>query len=435
MKTQMILIGMLSFVMIACKPSSEAISPDGNVRIGVQVTGNGQLNYSVTYKGNSIIQDALLGLVLEDGDTLGNHLKITGIESRMIDETYPVYAGKCDRVHNNCAEIAVALEEKQSGRMYSVILRAYDDGVAFRYVVPNQPSIHNYNVSGELTQFSLGGERRIWMQTITKFYKNHYEHPYQSMILDSVPSGTRIQLPLVLQGNNFAGAISEAELKDYAGLYLEKGIKSDNVILAATLSRINDEDIPVRQTDSIITPWRLVMLADRGVDLIKSNLVYNLSKPCKIESPDWIKSGKVAWDWWNDQQAVGHPFEKGMNNATMKYFIDFASETGLEYMLIDAGWGVKGLKIDYMDGDLQHIVDFYYKTAACAANNRLLVDFHGSCKPTGLNRTFPNVMSYEGVLGLEHCKWSKRITPRHNVTIPFTRILVGPIVISSHFCI
>ena len=225
------------------------------------------------------------------------------------------------------------------------------------------------------------------------------------------------------------------------------------------------------------------MLADRAIDLMKSNLVYNLSAPCKIQNPDWIKSGKVAWDWWNDQTVVGQSFEKGMNNATMKYFIDFAAETGLEYMLIDAGWygaaddtiaditkcvpgidipelvsygrnknvgiilwtnwintrnqleealktysdwGVKGLKIDYMDGDLQRIVDFYYKTADCAARNKLLVDFHGSCKPTGLGRTYPNVMSYEGVLGLEHCKWSKRITPEHNVTIPFTRMLVGP---------
>lgn len=480
----MILIGMLSFVAMACKQLPQATSPDGKTRIGVQVTESGQLNYSVTYKGIPIIHDALLGLVLENGDTLGNHLEIAKVESRFIDETYPVYAGKCDTARNKCTEITIALKEKQSTqRIFNVILRAYDDGVAFRYVVPKQPSIKTYHLLSELSQFTLGGAYRMWTQAVTKFYKNHYERPYEPMMLDSMPVGMRVQLPLVFEGEQFVGAISEAELKDYTGLYLERGTVLNSATLTATLSRADEKDIPVRQTDSIVTPWRLIMLADRSVDLIKSNLVYNLSEPCKVQAPEWIKPGKVAWDWWNDQKVIGQTFEKGMNNQTMKYFIDFAAETGLEYMLIDAGWygaaddtiaditkcvqgidipelvsygrsknvgillwtnwintrnqleeamktyfdwGVKGLKIDYMDGDLQRIVDFYYKTAECAARNKLLVDFHGSYKPTGLNRTYPNVMSYEGVLGLEHCKWSKRITPEHNVTIPFTRMLVGP---------
>ena len=483
MKMQMSLISMLLLVITACSSSPEAISPNKNVRIGLQLTSQGTVKYDVTYKGSLVVKDALLGLVLESGDTLGKHLEIVKVQSKILDDTYPVFAGKCDSIQNHCVEIIVQLVEKQgSKRKLNLVLRAYNDGVAFRYIVPNQPTMRSYNLLAELSQFSLVGKNRIWSQVVSKFYKNHYEHPYKPVMFDSIPAGTIMQLPLVFEGSRYAGAISEADLKEYAGLYLQKSTLQDTS-LVATLSRVREEDIPVRLTDSIITPWRLIMLANNAVDLVKSNLVYNLSTPCKIKNTDWIRPGKVAWDWWNDQNVSDQSFKKGMNNATMKYFIDFAAETGLEYMLIDAGWygtaddtiaditkcipeisikelvaygqeknvgiilwtnwintrnqleeafkiysewGVKGLKIDYMDGDLQPIVDFYYKTAECAARNKLLVDFHGAYKPTGLSRTYPNVMTYEGVLGLEHCKWSKRITPEHNVTIPFTRMLVGP---------
>jgi len=474
---------MLLLVITACNSSPEAISPDRNVRIGLQLTEQGTLKYDVDYKDTSVVEDALLGLVLENGDTLGNRLEIVKVQSKVLDDSYPVFAGKCDSVRNHCVETTVQLVEKQGyKRKLNIVLRAYNDGVAFRYIVPNQPTMYSYNLLGELSQFSLTGENKMWAQTVSKFYKNHYEHPYRSVAFDSIPAGTIIQLPLVFEGPGYAGAISEADLKDYAGLYLQKSTLED-ASLVATLSRVKEEDVPVKLTDSIVTPWRFIMLADDAIKLVNSNLVYNLSTPCEIENTDWIKPGKVAWDWWNDQNVANQPFRKGMNNATMKYFIDFAAEIGLEYMLIDAGWygaaddtiaditkcvpefdikelvaygqernvgiilwanwinvrnqleeafkvysdwGIKGLKIDYMDGDLQPIVDFYYKTAECAARHKLLVDFHGAYKPTGLGRTYPNVMTYEGVLGLEHCKWSMRITPEHNVTIPFTRMLVGP---------
>lgn len=484
MKTQMILIGMLSLLVMACNPHPEALSPDGKVKVNLQISESGEIHYFVSYRGVSVIEKARMGLVFEGGDTLGKRLRIAHVKECVIDETYPIYAGKCNNARNHCTETIIRLEEeREGGRLLDIVLRAYDDGVAFRYIVPAQSHIQSYNLAEELSQFTMAGEYKVWAQTVTKFYKNHYERPYQAMLVDSIPSGTFLQLPLVFEGGHFAGAISEAQLEDYAGLYLRKGVTGDSTALVAALSSVSGEKTPVKRTHSISTPWRLVMLADKSVDLIRSNLIYNLSDPCKIENPDWIKPGKVAWDWWNDQKVVDQPFERGMNDATMKYFIDFAAEANLEYMLIDAGWygaaddtiaditqcvpgidipglvaygqkknvgillwtnwintrnqleaalktyadwGVKGLKIDYMDGDLQRIVDFYYKTAECAARNKLLVDFHGSYKPTGLSRTYPNVMSYEGVLGLEHCKWSKRITPEHNVTIPFTRMLAGP---------
>jgi alpha-glucosidase len=225
------------------------------------------------------------------------------------------------------------------------------------------------------------------------------------------------------------------------------------------------------------------MVAEKLIDLIPSNIIMNLNEPSEIKDPSWIKPGRVAWDWWNNAQVEGVDFEGGMNDATMEYFIDFAGEFNLEYMLIDAGWygdhrdtladvttsipeidiphliqyasergvnlilwlnwkplmlnmekafatyrewGIRGVKIDYMNRDDQEMVNLYHKMVVEAARHELMVDFHGAYKPAGIRRTWPNLMTREGVLGLEHLKWSDLPTADHNVTIPFTRMLAGP---------
>ena len=464
----------------ACTKTPTAVSPDKNVQIALTLNEEGEPAYTVTYGGTEVIASSRLGLVLAEGDTLGKGLRIKAVKEVRIDESYPIYAGKRDSAVNRCTELTVTLEEKTgTQRYFDIILRAYDDGAALRYTVPQQTGIADYDLTAELTQFALAGTDTLWAQTVTRFYKNHYEHKYQQVTVDSLPDSSFVQLPLVFENSGYAGAISEAELKNYAGLYLQK----EGPRFTAAISRTGDNPVVVRSEAGLTTPWRLVMLEKQAVDLIGSDLVTNLSSPCAIDDPSWIRPGKVSWDWWNDRKVVGRPFKSGMNNETMKYFIDFASEKGLEYMLIDAGWygeaddtiaditktipqidipmlveyanernvglmlwtnwintrnqleeamkqyadwGIKGLKIDYMDGDLQRIVEFYWDVADCAARNRLLVDFHGAYKPTGLRRTYPNVMTYEGVLGLEHAKWSRNITPKHNVTLPFTRMIVGP---------
>ena len=472
------------FFVSSCVERAETVvvSPNGQVEIGLETTDNRKLCYYVKYNDSVIIEKSFLNLLLSDSISLGNDVRIVDCLHKDVVEQYRMYAGKCDSVKTSFSESIVSVET-ETGIKYNVSLRAYDDGVAFRYIVPHQKFLKSYNLLAEHSQFAFHDDVKMWVQKISKFYKNHYEHPYEAMNFDSVPVGMTMQLPLTFESSDYVGAICEAELKDYAGLYLKKDTLSHTHFLSSELSRKSLDDVPVMQKDSLVTPWRVIMLADKAVDLIKSNLVYDLSTPCQISDVSWIKPGRVAWDWWNDQHVVGQSFKKGMNNETMKYFIDFASEMGLEYMLIDAGWygaaddtiaditknvpqidipklvayacnknvglllwvnwinlrnqmadamktyaswGIKGIKIDYMDGDLQNIVDFYYQTAKCAADNKLLVDFHGAYKPTGLNRTYPNVMTYEGVLGLEHCKWSRKITPSHNVTIPFTRMLVGP---------
>lgn len=230
-------------------------------------------------------------------------------------------------------------------------------------------------------------------------------------------------------------------------------------------------------------PWRIVLVADDERTLAASDIVYRLASPCRVEDTQWIAPGKVAWEWWNHWGLTDVDFEPGVNTATYKAYIDFAAEYGVEYVILDEGWatkynndlldivpaidmqaildhaqskgvgiilwagynafnndmervcehyskmGVKGFKIDFMDRDDQPMSDFYYRAAQVCAVNKLMVDFHGCAKPAGLNRTYPNVVNFEAVFGLEQMKWSKPDVDmmEYDVTMPFIRMLAGPI--------
>ena len=238
------------------------------------------------------------------------------------------------------------------------------------------------------------------------------------------------------------------------------------------------------------SPWRVLMIGDAPGRLIESNMILNLNPPSKIADTSWIQAGKSAWDWWSGDTATGVSFTPGMNTETLKHYIEFASESGFPYMLIDAGWakptpgakpgdyadpaditqfnpkvdipellryakeknvriwlwshwtsidkymdqafplfeqwGVAGVKIDFMNRDDQWMVDWYRRVVEKAAEHHLMIDYHGAFKPDGLRRTYPNLMTREGVMGKEYSKWSARVTPVHNTTLPFTRMLAGP---------
>jgi alpha-glucosidase len=225
-------------------------------------------------------------------------------------------------------------------------------------------------------------------------------------------------------------------------------------------------------------PWRAFVITPNDAKLLESDLVYKLAAPNKIQDTKWIKPGQVAWDWWNANNIYGVDFRAGINDDTYKYYIDFASKNGIEYIILDEGWyksgtvlesiegidipelckyaesrnvgvilwvvwktfwdeiddavalyekwGVKGVKVDFMQRDDQKVVNFYHEAARKTAEHRLLIDFHGSYKPDGLPRTWPNALTREGVKGMENNKWSKDITPAHDVTLPFTRMVAGP---------
>jgi alpha-glucosidase len=284
--------------------------------------------------------------------------------------------------------------------------------------------------------------------------------------------------------------ISESDLVDYPGLWLEgtggNGLKGLFPAYVLHDSLKNDRDaVPVRRADYLALtngtrsfPWRILAIADRDADLITNDLVFLLSQPNQLPDVSWIKPGKVAWDWWNANNIYGVDFKAGINTETYKYYIDFAAQYGIEYVILDEGWyklgdllavepavdvpaivvhgqkkkvdiilwviwktlldqlapaldqfaawGIKGIKVDFMQRDDQWMVNTYWQIAREAAKRKLLVDFHGAYKPAGLNRAYPNVLTSEGVRGLENSKWSSDITPRHCVTLPFTRMVAGP---------
>ena len=229
-------------------------------------------------------------------------------------------------------------------------------------------------------------------------------------------------------------------------------------------------------------PWRTVIIAENDYELTDNDMVYKLATTNQLTDISWIKPGKVAWDWWNDWNIRNVDFESGVNDETYKYYIDFAAAQSIEYVILDEGWavnkqadlfqvipeinlkelveygksknvnlilwagywafnrdiegickhyaemGIKGFKVDFMDRDDQQMVDFYHRAAQIAAKYKLMLDFHGAYKPTGLQRTYPNVINFEGVHGLEQMKWSPASVDQvaYDVTIPFIRMVAGP---------
>src|SRR4051812_20040392 len=225
-------------------------------------------------------------------------------------------------------------------------------------------------------------------------------------------------------------------------------------------------------------PWRVVIISTSDKDLLNNDMVYRLASPSRMQDVSWVKPGKVAWDWWNDWNISHVDFRAGVNTQTYKYYADFAAANHIDYILLDEGWsddrdimkivpdinlqeiidyaksknvgvwlwmgsypldqkmdeaftmyskmGVKGFKIDFMDRDDQNMVEYYYRVAKTAAANHIMIDFHGAYKPTGLQRTYPCVVNVEAVHGMEQLKWSNPDMPKFDVSIPFIRMVAGP---------
>jgi alpha-glucosidase len=463
-------------------------SPGGKTEIRIS-DETGQANFTLKFKGETLVTPSPLGLVLDKGGQLSRNLKIVGAQSRTVDQTYDLVVGKARTVRDHFTETTIEfLETGGLQRRLKVVARAYDDGVAFRYVLPDQPTLAGVAVRGEETRFDFANDDRCWALNLGRFGTSH-EGEYDPIQAWSFRASALYELPVVCQTQKSAFAIAEADLKDWAGLSLT-GRGDGGLGLQAQLSpRLDDPSkaVTTRIGTDAVSPWRVVMMGDTPGDLVSSNLMTSLNPPTALTDTSWIKPGKAAWDWWNGSKVDGVP-ESGMNDATMKRFIDFAAANRLEYMLIDDGWyvgsgqapkvlpgtdvtrpipainladlvaygrakgvgimvwvhwkaldaqmdealaayealGIKGIKVDFMDRDDQQIVDYYHRLLTKAGQHHLMVDLHGAYAPRGLIRTYPHYMTQEGVMGAEYNKWSRRVTATHNVTLPFTRMLVGP---------
>ena len=472
----------------------QLISPDGALKITISDT-SGQARYAVTYKGQTLLAPSPLGLALSVGGPLTHGLKITSAAPTTGDTTYDLVAGKAKTVRDHYNQLSVDFQEPEGlRRRLRVIVRAYDQGVAFRYVLPEQPGLDAVNIRNEETRFDFPADYRCWGLNLGKFGTSH-EGEFDPVQASKFREHNLYDAPLVCESEGkgkeggAAFAIAEADLKDYAGLYLT-GRGDGGLGVQVKLSpRLDDPTVAVRTRigADVVSPWRILMVAPEAGKLIENTLVTTLSAPTKLADTSWIKPGKAAWDWWNGPSITGVA-KAGMNPETIKRYIDFAAANGLDYMLIDEGWnigaggggtvrpgvdvtrpipeldlpglvayakdrkvglwlwlnwkaldaqmdeaiplyeqwGIKGVKVDFMDRDDQAMVDFYHRLLTKTGEHHLMVDLHGAYHPTGLIRTYPHYLTQEGVLGAEYNKWTRRITATHNVTLAYTRMLLGP---------
>jgi alpha-glucosidase len=456
-------------------------SPDGDVTITIAV--GAELTYAVEWRGRTMVAPSPISLTLGDGTVVGPGARIADTRWSAADDIIePVVPEKTSRVRDHYNQLSL---DFVGG--WGLDVRAYDDGVAYRF---RTGWGGEFAVTAEEFTVAFESDSAAWFP-MEEGFLTHSERLYERRRVSDIQLQQMASLPmLVAMHNGPKLAITEADLRDYPGLYvagtsgrrlrglfpsypLEEELEGDR-----TVNVVRRAEYLARTDGPRTLPWRVFVIAEEDGDLVESTIVYRLAPSLAIDDPSWIRPGKVAWDWWSATNLHGVDFRSGLNTDTYRHFIDFAAEQGIEYVILDEGWsdpadlstlnpdidlpallahanergvglilwvvwktlddrleealdrfaewGVAGVKVDFMQRDDQKMVNYYWRVAEEAAARRLLVDFHGAYKPTGLRRAYPNVLTREGVLGLEHSKWSDRPSPEHNVTLPFIRMLAGP---------
>ncbi len=472
-------------------------SPDGHISATVIVGED--IRYSVSRDEQTLIAPSRISMNLSDGTVFGRNDKVRKTVRTSFDETFPTVAYKKAEVRDNYNQILLNFKE------FSLIFRAYDDGVAYRFV-SNLDKKKTYEVISEQAEFNFGEDRQAFIpyvnsgaKTVEGQYFNSFENTYTVQNLSQWRKDRLAFLPLVVAADDGVKIlITEADLTNYPGMHVI-GTEGSNslkgtfapypkVIEQGGHNRLQGmvmecENFIAKTSGDEVFPWRVIMVSTSDSQLAVNDMVWKLS-PKQDAGTDygWVKPGKVAWDWWNDWNLYGVDFKAGINNETYKYYIDFASTHGIAYVILDEGWavnlqadlfqvipeidiqelvdygkergvgiilwagywafnrdmekvcrhysemGVKGFKVDFMDRDDQLMVNFHARAAETAARYGLLLDFHGTYKPTGLSRRWPNVVNYEGVHGLEQMKWRPKECDQvtYDVTVPFIRMAAGP---------
>lgn len=473
-------------------------SPDKKINVVVTV-GEEYLTYSVTHDSTIVINDSPISMELSDGKVLGKNPVVRNYKTETVDKLIKANFYKKEYVEDYYNELTITFKGS-----YNVQFRAYNDGVAYRFctrfpkpiTIVREGIFYNFN-KNHTAYIPYVNVRRSELNFITKQFFNSFENTYTITPISDMITDRLAFMPILISlEDGKKVVITEADLENYPGTYIIRNSEENSIKgLHATYPKTEVQGghnmlqyVVEEREDYIATvqgtrdfPWRCMIISTEDKELANNDMVYRLASPSRIEDVSWIVPGKVAWEWWNAWNIKDVDFESGINNETYKHYIDFASEYGIEYVILDEGWavnkeadlfnvipeidiaelveyadskgvgivlwagylaidrdmeevckyysemGVKGFKVDFMDRDDQKTVDFYYRMAATAAKYHLIVDFHGAYKPTGMNRTYPNVLNFEGVFGLEQVKWAPDIDlVTYETTIPYIRMLAGP---------
>ena len=332
------LVGFALLVSVAAAQTDSVAleSPDGKLAIEFRTSGHGQLTYSVSRDGEPVLETSKLGLMLPGGAPLGSRVKIERTSRSSVEETYEVIHGKSNPVRNHYNALSIELAETDGrGRKMEIEARAYDEGVAFRYVVPAQAAIPDpvgFRLAGEITEFNFANDAVSFPLYLDGFTTS-YENEYTREAISGIAADRLIGLPLLVEFPSVGYvAITEAQLAEYGGAYLRKGAGHGfRVDLASVGGPKVEHGLPHQ------SPWRVVMVAPDVGRLIESNIVINLN-PAPQGDFSWVRPGKSLWDWWAGSYQTDRGWKTGMDTRTFKYMIDFAAERNFDYILIDDGW-------------------------------------------------------------------------------------------------
>ena len=487
MKKTFLIATLLGVAITISADNFQVKSPDGKIVAELNTDKTLSLKFKVYNK--VLMDNSTIGLTLVDGTDIGSNPKVSSHKLTNRKETIdaPFYRQKSF----STAYQELNLKLKNG---FGVILRAYDEGITYRfYTTRNGKTV----IKNETANFEFGKDKKAWLPYTTtpeKPFAMAFQNIYDETAIDTAKQKLAF-LPATVDCGPAKVTILESDIVSYPGMWL----KADDSKLKATFAPYpsemayypwrgmsyvkNRHDYIATSTGKRNYPWRVFAITEKDTDMPTNNLVYALARPNKIGDTSWIKPGKVAWDWWNDWNLKGVNFKAGINFDTYKYYINFAAKHGLEYIVLDEGWydskaatilkpiddirlpelieyankknvgivlwsvfnvmdenleticktyadmGIKGFKVDFMDRDDQTAFEMVERLAACTAKHHLTLDLHGIYKPVGLNRTYPNILNYESVFGMEESRWTElqNDMPRYDVTFPYIRMMAGQV--------
>ncbi|MGD9928382.1 MAG: glycoside hydrolase family 97 protein [Mangrovibacterium sp.] len=486
-----IIIVLLSIQSIAATKNFEHGLASPNKQIVLQFGGGPDLYWSVVNNSDTIIAPSVIALQLADGTILGKNARVESVERTTVNRNLPAVNYRKKEIQDNYNQMTVTFKGD-----YGVIFRAYNDGIAYRFFSSKKGGIV---IENEVANFNFKADHQVWVPYARDpregdIFQTPFEVVYDRIKISQFRIDSLAILPLLVDlGNQKKALLMETDLEDYPGMYLNLNKQSEHGFvgvfpkypLDARIGGYDNLNFWVSKRADFIAktseprelPWRVVFITNTDKELADNDMVQRLAAPSRIADASWIKPGKVAWDWWNNWNISHVDFRAGINTPTYKYYIDFASDYGVEYVVLDEGWykghdlltssdeidlkeilnyaksknvgimlwaawhdldtvkekafakyaemGVKGFKVDFFDRDDQKAMRSCYDLAEIAAENMMLLDYHGM-KPSGIQKTWPNVLNFEGVKGLENVKWARDNMPPYDVTLPFIRMMSGP---------